>query len=107
MRVRAPPDPNAFEWPSPAEGDEFEDPLFDSRRDYLDQADRYARFKGRVIRERQGPGPKKKAYGETRAIKRAEEAIAANPEKLNRDIANELGIPLHTVRRASRRLRGG
>ncbi|MFG3593297.1 hypothetical protein [Bradyrhizobium sp. RDI18] len=52
------PDPDAFEWPSPAEGVEFEDPLFDSRRDYLDQIDRYARFKGKVIRERHKRAPK-------------------------------------------------
>ena len=91
-----------YEWPSPAEGDEFEDPLFDSRRGYLDQIDRYARFKGKEIAVCQGPRPKAraKAYGERHAVDRAAEAIKASPEKSTREIAEELGIPMHTVRRA-------
>ena len=98
----AKPDIDDYEWPSPAEGDEFEDPLFDSRRGYLDQIDRYARFKGKEIAVCQGPRPKAraKAYGERHAVDRAAEAIKASPEKSTREIAEELGIPMHTVRRA-------
>jgi hypothetical protein len=40
------PDPDAFAWPEPAEGDEDDDALYDSTRDYLEQVD--------IFRERQG-----------------------------------------------------
>jgi hypothetical protein len=35
-----------FDWPELPEADEFDDPLFDSRRDYIEQADRYREHKG-------------------------------------------------------------
>jgi hypothetical protein len=38
-----------IEWPEPAEGDECADPLFDSRRDYLEQIERYKRHQGKPI----------------------------------------------------------
>jgi hypothetical protein len=45
-----------FDWPQPQEGDEDDDPLYDSRRDYLDQIDRYRRHQGKAaprgLRER-------------------------------------------------------
>jgi hypothetical protein len=44
------PDPDDTEWPEPSEGEDWSDPLFDSRRSYIEQNDRYARFKGREIR---------------------------------------------------------
>jgi hypothetical protein len=34
-------------WPEPAEADEDPDPLFDSRRDYVEQIDRYKEFQDR------------------------------------------------------------
>jgi hypothetical protein len=35
-----------FDWPEPAEGDEDDDPLFDSTRDYFEQNDRYRVHQG-------------------------------------------------------------
>jgi hypothetical protein len=35
------PDPDDIDWPEADEGDEDDDPLFDSTRDYVDQIDRY------------------------------------------------------------------
>ena len=35
------PDPNEFDWPEAATGDEDPDPLFDSTRDYVEQVDRF------------------------------------------------------------------
>jgi hypothetical protein len=99
----AKPDIDDYEWPSPADGSEFDDPLFDSQRCYLDQIDRYARFKGKEIAVRQQAGWKAKAYGERHAVDRAADAIKASPEKSTREIAEELGIPMHTVRRARRK----
>ena len=37
----AEPDINAYDWPEPKDGDEDENPLFDSTRDYVEQIDRY------------------------------------------------------------------
>jgi hypothetical protein len=37
----AAPDLDEVEWPEPNEGDEDDDPLFDSTRDYVEQIDRY------------------------------------------------------------------
>lgn len=42
------PDLDAVEWPEAAEGDEDPDPLFDSRRDYFDQIDRYKAHQGKA-----------------------------------------------------------
>jgi predicted nucleic acid-binding Zn ribbon protein len=41
------PDADAFDWPEPKEGNEDDDPLFDSTRDYLDQIDRYKYHQGK------------------------------------------------------------
>jgi hypothetical protein len=41
------PDPEDYGWPEPAEGDEVPDPLFDSRRDYVAQIDRYKHHQGK------------------------------------------------------------
>jgi hypothetical protein len=36
-----------YEWPEPAEGDEYDDPLFDSSRDYVEQIDKYKAYDGK------------------------------------------------------------
>jgi hypothetical protein len=41
------PDPGEIEWPEPEPADEFPDPLFDSRRNYLDQIERYRDHQGK------------------------------------------------------------
>jgi ElaB/YqjD/DUF883 family membrane-anchored ribosome-binding protein len=41
------PDPDGYEWPEAADGDEDDDPLFDSRRDYVGQIDKYKAFQGK------------------------------------------------------------
>jgi hypothetical protein len=41
------PDADAFDWPDPDDGDEDDDPLFDSTREYLDQIDRYKEHQGK------------------------------------------------------------
>lgn len=40
---RAAPDADDYDWPEPAQGDEDDDPLFDSTRDYIEQIDRFKR----------------------------------------------------------------
>jgi hypothetical protein len=40
MRARM-PDVEEIDWPEPADGDEDDDPLFDSARDYIEQIDRF------------------------------------------------------------------
>ena len=42
------------EWPEPKEGDEDDDPLFDSARDYLTQIDSYKKFQGKPASRRGG-----------------------------------------------------
>jgi hypothetical protein len=37
-----------IEWPKPAEGDDDADPLFDSKRGYVEQMDRYKRHQGKA-----------------------------------------------------------
>jgi hypothetical protein len=37
------PNPDAVDWPEPADGDEDADPLFDSGREYVEQIDRFKR----------------------------------------------------------------
>jgi hypothetical protein len=46
--------PNLFdvEWPEPKEGDEDDDPLFDSTRDYLTQMDSYKKFQDKPTSRR-------------------------------------------------------
>jgi gas vesicle protein len=46
------PDVDSFEWPEPDEGDEDEDPLYDSRRGYVEQIDRYKEFQGKPTEQR-------------------------------------------------------
>jgi hypothetical protein len=46
------PDPDDLIWPDPAEGDEREVPLFDSRRDYVTQIDVYKEFQGKPTERR-------------------------------------------------------
>jgi len=42
------PDPDDFDWPEPAEADEWEDdPLYDSTRDYVAQVDRFRAHQGK------------------------------------------------------------
>ena len=36
-----------YDWPTPANGNEDADPLFDSTRDYLEQIDRYKEHQGK------------------------------------------------------------
>jgi hypothetical protein len=43
----AAPDVGDNEWPEPADGDEDDDPLFDSTRDYVDQIDHYKEHQDR------------------------------------------------------------
>ena len=41
------PDPELVDWPAPEEGDEDDDPLFDSTRGYVEQIDRFKRHQGK------------------------------------------------------------
>jgi hypothetical protein len=41
-----------IEWPQPSSGNEDDDSLFDSQRDYLDQIARYKAHQGKSITER-------------------------------------------------------
>ena len=41
------PDLDAVDWPEADQGDEDEDPLFDSNRDYVEQIDRYKKHQGK------------------------------------------------------------
>jgi hypothetical protein len=41
------PDADEFDWPEPAEGEEHEDPMFDSTRSYVDQVARYHIHQGK------------------------------------------------------------
>jgi hypothetical protein len=63
------PDFGGIEWPEPADGDEYPDPLFDSTRSYLEQIDVYKRHQGRSTERRPRkdkgrPKPRRKANGE-------------------------------------------
>jgi hypothetical protein len=46
LEDEAPDVDGGMEWPEPDEGDEDDDPLFDSTRDYVEQADRYKQHQG-------------------------------------------------------------
>jgi hypothetical protein len=41
------PDPDGIDWPEPDEGDEDDDPLYESSRDYVEQLDRYREHQGK------------------------------------------------------------
>jgi hypothetical protein len=43
------PDADDFEWPKPKDADEWEDPLFDSTRDYVEQVGRFKKHRGKSI----------------------------------------------------------
>jgi hypothetical protein len=46
------------DWPEPKDGDEDDDPLFDSTRDYVEQIDNYKAFQGKpTSRAKPGTGP--------------------------------------------------
>ena len=47
------PDPDTVEWPEPEEGDEDDDPLFDSTRGYVEQIDRFKEHQGKPITRRE------------------------------------------------------
>ena len=46
------PDVDEIEWPEPEEGDEDDDPLFDSTRGYVEQIDRYKQHQGKPTERR-------------------------------------------------------
>lgn len=46
LTANAPDEPD-LDWPEPDEGDEDPDPLFDSKRDYIAQIDRYKAHQGK------------------------------------------------------------
>jgi hypothetical protein len=50
------PDPDEIDWPVPADGDEDDDPLFDSTRDYITQIDRYKLFQDKPTARRNRNG---------------------------------------------------
>jgi hypothetical protein len=50
------PDPDLIEWPEPADGDEDDDPLFDSTRDYVEQMDSYKLFQDKPTERRSRNG---------------------------------------------------
>jgi predicted nucleic acid-binding Zn ribbon protein len=43
------PDVDYYDWPEPDEGDEDDDPLFDSTREFVEQVDRYKEHQGKPI----------------------------------------------------------
>jgi hypothetical protein len=45
-------DADAYDWPEPDEGDEDDDPLFDSTRDYVEQIDRFKEHQGKPTERR-------------------------------------------------------
>jgi hypothetical protein len=47
---------SAIEWPEPVDGDEDDDPLFDSTRDYVEQIDRYKKHQDRLTARKKGNG---------------------------------------------------
>jgi len=44
----AQPDAESFGWPEPADADEYDEPLYDSTRSYLDQLACYRRHEGKT-----------------------------------------------------------
>lgn len=67
----ATPDLDAIEWPEPKEGDEDDDPLFDSTRDYLDQVARYKEHQGKSTTERRPAHIKARLRERARRIRAA------------------------------------
>jgi hypothetical protein len=54
--TREQPDLSEWQWPDPSEPDEDPDPLFDSRRSYLEQINRYKAHQGKPIGRRKRSG---------------------------------------------------
>lgn len=52
------PDLEDYAWPTPEEGDVIADPMFDSKRDFLDQCDRYKRHQRKPSRGRDHHAPR-------------------------------------------------
>jgi hypothetical protein len=50
------PDLSEIDWPEPADGDEDDDPLFDSTRSYVTQMDAYKFFQDKPTKRRKGSG---------------------------------------------------
>ncbi len=50
------PDPDEIEWPEPDDGDEDDDPLFDSTRNYVEQIDCYKEYQGKPTERRNRNG---------------------------------------------------
>jgi hypothetical protein len=46
------PSTGGIEWPEPCDGDEDPDPLYDSKRSYIDQIDRYKAHQGKLTRRK-------------------------------------------------------
>jgi hypothetical protein len=51
------PDLDDYEWPEPRDADEWADPLFDSKRDYVEQVDRFKAHQGKPTKSRLAPKP--------------------------------------------------
>jgi predicted nucleic acid-binding Zn ribbon protein len=49
------PDVDAYDWPEPDDGDEDDDPLFDSTREYVEQVDRYKEHQGKPTESTRKP----------------------------------------------------
>jgi hypothetical protein len=53
--LRRAPDISYVQWPTPADGDDDPDPLYDSSRDYVEQMDRYKRHQDKpTARKKRG-----------------------------------------------------
>jgi len=48
IEAAAEPVIEAVDWPEPTNADDYDDPLFDSTRDYVDQINRYKAFQGKT-----------------------------------------------------------
>ena len=55
------PDLDSYSWPEPDDGDEDDDPLFNSTRDYLEQIDRFKAHQGKSTEARERRKPTKTA----------------------------------------------
>jgi hypothetical protein len=64
------PDVDSYDWPEPDEGNEDEDPLFDSTRDYVEQMDRYKEHQGQPT-ERVGYGARPERQKEAKRASKA------------------------------------
>jgi hypothetical protein len=76
------PDLDETEWPEPAEGDEDDDPLFDSTRDYVEQIDRYKEHQDRPTcrKERRDKGRSRNNYGGPRPRGRRDRRLRPQPQ---------------------------